>query len=190
MTDHNSFWLCCNLSSGVALIVWFTTSGMCVQNNTIIYVARAIVREIAAHDLYCWFCAYAARVSDRNSWSWISLRKFISFYSWVTGNPWTMIVLQGQIFVLCRIWYGPNVRLNYTADGFDLVNPVPSSESPCMTLQFLVGNNPFHKIFSTSRYVGANPQAAFLLEGRLSKFFSLTRLSNGQLAYVTELVVC
>jgi len=26
---------CCNLSGGVALIVWFTTNGMCVKNNTI-----------------------------------------------------------------------------------------------------------------------------------------------------------
>jgi len=32
---------CCNLSGGVALIMWFTTNGMCVKNNTIIYVARA-----------------------------------------------------------------------------------------------------------------------------------------------------
>ena len=34
-------WQCCNLSGGVALIVWFTTNGMGVKNNTIIYVARA-----------------------------------------------------------------------------------------------------------------------------------------------------
>jgi len=26
---------CCNLSGGVALIVWFTRNGMCVKNNTI-----------------------------------------------------------------------------------------------------------------------------------------------------------
>ena len=32
---------CCNLSVGVALIVWFTTNGMCVKNNTIIYQRRA-----------------------------------------------------------------------------------------------------------------------------------------------------
>jgi len=32
---------CYNLSGGVALIVWFTTNGMCVKNNTTIYVARA-----------------------------------------------------------------------------------------------------------------------------------------------------
>ena len=30
-----------NLSDGVTLIVWFTTNGMCVKNNTIIYVAWA-----------------------------------------------------------------------------------------------------------------------------------------------------
>jgi len=32
---------CCILSGGVALIVQFTTNGMCVKNNIIIYVARA-----------------------------------------------------------------------------------------------------------------------------------------------------
>jgi len=32
---------CCNLSGGVALIVWFSTNGMCAKNNTIIYVTRA-----------------------------------------------------------------------------------------------------------------------------------------------------
>ena len=32
---------CCNLSGGVALIVWFTMNGMCLKNNTIISVARA-----------------------------------------------------------------------------------------------------------------------------------------------------
>ena len=32
---------CCNLSGGVALIVWFITNGMCVKNNTIIYVPQA-----------------------------------------------------------------------------------------------------------------------------------------------------
>ena len=32
---------CCNLSGSVALIVWFTTNGMCAKNNTIIYVRQA-----------------------------------------------------------------------------------------------------------------------------------------------------
>ena len=45
---------CCNLSGGVALIVWFTTNGMCVKNNTIIYAARASNnKRDCGHDLYC-----------------------------------------------------------------------------------------------------------------------------------------
>jgi len=34
-------WPCCNLSGSVVLIMWFTTNGTCVKNNTIIRVARA-----------------------------------------------------------------------------------------------------------------------------------------------------
>jgi len=45
---------CCNLSGGVALIVWFTTNGMCVKNKSIIHVARASNRKRdCEHDLYC-----------------------------------------------------------------------------------------------------------------------------------------
>ena len=45
---------CCNLSGGVALIVWFITNGMCVKNNAIIYVARASnSKRDCEHDLYC-----------------------------------------------------------------------------------------------------------------------------------------
>jgi len=66
---------CCNLSSGVALIVWFTTNGMCVKNNTIIYVARA---SNSKRDCDAWsllLLAAAVRsfahmplgISDRNS---------------------------------------------------------------------------------------------------------------------------
>jgi len=53
--DHNSLWYCCcNLSGGVALIVWFTTNGMCVKNNTIMYVARTSINRVnSSGDLYC-----------------------------------------------------------------------------------------------------------------------------------------
>ena len=45
---------CCNPSGGVALIVWFTTNGMCVKNNTIMYVERTSNnRVISLGDLYC-----------------------------------------------------------------------------------------------------------------------------------------
>ena len=45
---------CCNLSGGVALIVWFTTNGMCAKNK-IIYAwhEQAMITESATHDLYC-----------------------------------------------------------------------------------------------------------------------------------------
>jgi len=47
-------WNCCNLSGGVALIVWFTTNGMCVKNNTIVYVARTRNNNvISSGGLYC-----------------------------------------------------------------------------------------------------------------------------------------
>ena len=40
--------------SGVALIMWFTTNGMCVKNNIIMYVARTNNnRVISSGDLYC-----------------------------------------------------------------------------------------------------------------------------------------
>jgi len=45
---------CCSLSGGVALIVWFTTNGMCAKNKNIyVWREQAIIREIAMHDLYC-----------------------------------------------------------------------------------------------------------------------------------------
>ena len=51
---HFSGFQRCNLSGGVALIVWFTTNGMCVKNNTIMYVARTSKnRMISSGDLYC-----------------------------------------------------------------------------------------------------------------------------------------
>ena len=45
---------CCNLSGGVALIVWFTTNGMCAKNENIYtWREQAMIREIATHNLYC-----------------------------------------------------------------------------------------------------------------------------------------
>ena len=48
------YFYCCNLSGGVALIVWFTTNGMCAKNKNIYaWCKQAIIREIATHALYC-----------------------------------------------------------------------------------------------------------------------------------------
>jgi len=45
---------CCNLSGGVAFIVWFTTNGMRRKNKNIYaWLKQAITREIATHYLYC-----------------------------------------------------------------------------------------------------------------------------------------
>ena len=45
---------CCNLSGGVALIVWFTTNGMAWRTTPYIYVARTSNnRVIMACELYC-----------------------------------------------------------------------------------------------------------------------------------------
>ena len=45
--------MCCNLSVGGALNVWFTTNGMCVKNNTTCVERTSSNRVIAVHDLYC-----------------------------------------------------------------------------------------------------------------------------------------
>ena len=43
----------CNLSGGIALIVWFTTNGVCRKNKNIYtWREQAIIREIAMYDLY------------------------------------------------------------------------------------------------------------------------------------------
>jgi len=45
---------CCNLSGGVALIVYFTTNGMCAKNNTITHVARASNSSKDGRGESCW----------------------------------------------------------------------------------------------------------------------------------------
>jgi len=69
------YFYCCNLSGGVALIVWFTTNGMCAKNKNIYaWCKQAIIREIATHALYCCLLAAMVRsfahmplgISDRN----------------------------------------------------------------------------------------------------------------------------
>jgi len=44
---------CCNLSGGVALIVWFTTDGMCTKNKNICVVRTTNNTVILSGDLYC-----------------------------------------------------------------------------------------------------------------------------------------
>ena len=50
----NVKWYCCNLSGGVALIVWFTTNGLCVKNNTMMYAARASNNRVIPIEWSWW----------------------------------------------------------------------------------------------------------------------------------------
>ena len=61
-------WYCCNLSGGVALIVWFTTNGMCAKNKNIcMWREQAIIewsRRVISIVACCHsakLCAHAAR---------------------------------------------------------------------------------------------------------------------------------
>ena len=57
------FWkcyYCCNLSGGVALIVWFTTNGMCVKNNTIMYLAWTSNNRVIPMEWSWWVTSYDA----------------------------------------------------------------------------------------------------------------------------------
>jgi len=61
---ENKLFYCCNLSGGVALIVCFTTNGMCAKNKNIYaWREQAIVREIASSVVACChgakLCAHA-----------------------------------------------------------------------------------------------------------------------------------
>ena len=69
---------CCNLSGGVALIVWFTTNGMCVKNNTIIYVAQASNSKrdcdvVALPILMCEHLNVTTSVRKERLWHMISI---------------------------------------------------------------------------------------------------------------------
>ena len=85
---------CCNLSGGIALIVWFTTNGMCVKNKNICaWREQAIIREIATHDLCCCLLPGCEALRTCRSrfpiaTKWLAMRWFQSIrpYSWATGR--------------------------------------------------------------------------------------------------------
>jgi len=79
-----AFPLCCNLSGGVALIEWFTTNGMCVKNNIIIYVARASnSKRDCEHDLYCWLLPWCEALRTCRSELPIATVAMINFRPWL-----------------------------------------------------------------------------------------------------------
>jgi len=82
---------CCNLSGGVALIVGFTTKGICVKNNNIYaWREQAIIREIVTHDLYC--CLLSQCEALRTCHSGFSDRNNMHLFIYVTATTLLPVV--------------------------------------------------------------------------------------------------
>jgi len=64
---------CCNLSSGVALIVWFIMNGMCAKNNTM-HICGANKQQKSDHGVEALPILTCERLnvttSVRGEWSW------------------------------------------------------------------------------------------------------------------------
>jgi len=79
---------CCNLSSGVALIVWFTTNEMCVKNKNI-----CMWREQAIIEWSWW--------SDLGEWSLIMLVNLVN--SWLCLRTVTTRVISSGDLYCCLL---------------------------------------------------------------------------------------
>ena len=87
---------CCNLSGGVALIVWFTTNGMCVKNNTIICVVRASnsTRD-CEHDLYCCLLPRCEALrACRSGFPIATQQRSVSFFRCCCYRNWYAVALK------------------------------------------------------------------------------------------------
>ena len=79
---------CCNLSDGVALIVWFTTNGMCAKNkNTCMWREQAIIE---------W-----SRWSDLGEWPLIMLVNLVN--SWLCLLTVTTRVISSRDLYCCLL---------------------------------------------------------------------------------------
>ena len=81
---------CCNLSDGVALIVWFTTNGMCAKNkNTCMWREQAIIE-------WC-------RWSDLGEWPLIMLVNLVN--SWLCLlTVTTKVISSGDLYCCLLPW--------------------------------------------------------------------------------------
>jgi len=86
----NNYLLCCNLSSGVALIVWFTTNGMCAKNKNI-----CMWREQAIIEWSRW--------SDLGEWPLIMLVNLVN--SWLCLlTAMTRVISSGDLYCCLLPW--------------------------------------------------------------------------------------
>ena len=123
-------WYCCNLSGGVALIVWFTTNGMCVKNNTIVYVARA---SSSKRDCGAWSLLLLAatvrsfghmplRISDRNKmvlWPGCGGRTEFSLHAKKVRSVWFVVKRRG---CCCNLSSGVVLIVWFTMNGMCVKN--------------------------------------------------------------------
>jgi len=75
---------CCNLSGGVALIVWFTTNGMCVKNKNI-----SMWREQAIIEWSRW--------CDLGEWPLIMLVNLVNSW-WCLLTVTTRVISSGDLY--------------------------------------------------------------------------------------------
>ena len=79
---------CCNLSGGVALVVWFTTNGMCAKNKNIYMWREQAIIE--------W-----SRWSDLGEWPLTMLVNLVN--SWLCLRTVTMRVIFSGVIYCCLL---------------------------------------------------------------------------------------
>ena len=91
---------CCNLSGGVALIVWFTTNGMCAKNKNICTWREQAITEWSRRVISivaCYhgakLCAHAARDFRSKQCQWRH-RKMRLFQSFLVKDIWIFYASQ------------------------------------------------------------------------------------------------
>jgi len=68
----NLFLNCCNLSVGVTLNVWLTTSGMCAKNNNTYTWREQAIIEWSRHVNSIVACCHSAKLSAHSAWNFRS----------------------------------------------------------------------------------------------------------------------
>ena len=93
---------CCNLSGGVALIMWFTTNGMCAKNrNTYAWREKAIIIEIR-HSAK--LCAHAAW-DFRSQQCYIFMMNFLYWKVQQLASEIVIILYFKNSFIVTNSWW-------------------------------------------------------------------------------------
>ena len=82
---------CCNLSGGVALIVWFTTNGLCAKNKNICMWREQAIIEWSRRVISIVACCHGAKLCAHAAWDFRSqhyLQSFIPLHD--THHIWRL----------------------------------------------------------------------------------------------------